>query len=134
VEPGSGLPIRVLELVTPEQEFEELRQRFHERLQRERVRLSQLAEALAGGKVDSALVVGDLGMFAHRLRGAALVFEYTGIGDAAKAVELAAGAALLRNKVRRDLRQVVATMQVLAMKLTEETTGRALSAPQAVAE
>jgi hypothetical protein len=134
VEPGSGLPIPVLELVTPEQEFEELRQRFHERLQRERVRLSQLAEALAGGKVDSALVVGDLGMFAHRLRGAALVFEYTGIGDAAKAVELAAGAALLRNKVRRDLRQVVATMQVLAMKLTEETTGRALSAPQAVAE
>jgi hypothetical protein len=134
VEPGSGLPIPVLELVTPEQEFEELRQRFHERLQRERVRLSQLAEALAGGKVDSALVVGDLGMFAHRLRGAALVFEYTGIGDAAKAVELAEGAALLRNKVRRDLRQVVATMQVLAVKLTEETTGRALSAPLAVAE
>jgi hypothetical protein len=121
VEPNSHLSIEVLELVSPEQEFAQLRQRFHERLQREEIRLTVLTGALADAKGASAGVVEDIGIFAHRLRGAALVFEYRRIGDAAKAVELATATVTLDEDGTRNERVVMSTMQGLAMRLAEQT-------------
>jgi hypothetical protein len=121
VESNSHLSVQVLELVSPEQEFAQLRGRFHQRLQREEIRLTLLSEALGGAKGTSALVVEDIGIFAHRLRGAAMVFEYRRIGDAAKAVELAAATVTLDEDGTRDERLVVSTTQVLAMRLAEQT-------------
>jgi hypothetical protein len=113
--------IQAMQPVSPDEEFEKLRQSFYERLRRERTLLAALTEALASANVDSALVLADIERFAHRLRGAALVFEFGGIGNAAKAVELAAAAAAPRENGQWDAPSVMSTMQVLAIKLAAET-------------
>jgi hypothetical protein len=125
MEPNSAVPIQ--ELMSPEQEFAQLREQFHVRLQREAARLGQLMAALPGGNVNSVKVLEEIGMFAHRLRGAALVFEYRAIGDAAKALELAV--APDPHGQRADW-LIVSTMQALATELAEET-GRQATVPGA---
>jgi HPt (histidine-containing phosphotransfer) domain-containing protein len=109
-----------LETGTPEEEFEQLRQRFHNRLRKEQTQLAVLTKALARPDVASAQFLVDVREFAHRLRGAALVFGFQKLGDGAKAVELAAIAASLEaNEQRRDP-SVAATMQELTVRLAEE--------------
>jgi hypothetical protein len=105
---------------TADEEFEKLRQRFHLRLQQEQAQLSALSAALGRAGVVPAAILVDIRTFAHRLRGAALVFGFQGIGDGAKAVELAAVAASLDAKGQRCDPSVVATMQALAIDLADE--------------
>jgi hypothetical protein len=71
--------------------------------------------------IDSSLVFVDIGMFAHRLRGAALVFEFGEIGDAAKALELAAAVAAVDDKEPRECSVAVSAMQALATELAKAT-------------
>src|ERR1700735_728191 len=87
-------PMATTESGTPEEQFEKLRRRFHVRLRKERMQLSVLAAALAGANGASAPTLSNIQAFAHRLRGAALVFGLQGLGGRAKAVERAATAAL----------------------------------------
>jgi Hpt domain len=106
---------------SPEEELEKLSQNFLGRLRREQTLLASLTEALASANADSTLVLADIEMFAHRLRGAALVFGFAGIGEAAKAVELAAAAAAPGENGQRNDSSVVSTMRALAMNLAAET-------------
>jgi HPt (histidine-containing phosphotransfer) domain-containing protein len=79
--------------LSPDQEFEEVRQSFLARLPSEQANLAMLAKTLEFTVLDSAPAFGDLARFAHRLRGAAAVFEFPTLRDAAKALELAAAVA-----------------------------------------
>jgi HPt (histidine-containing phosphotransfer) domain-containing protein len=109
-----------MEPATADEEFEELRQRFQLRLLKEQAQLSALAEALGRAPIASGSVFADIQAFAHRLRGAALVFGFQALGEAAKAVELAAIAASVKVNGPRDIPSVAATMQALAAKLADE--------------
>jgi hypothetical protein len=106
----------------PDEEFEKLRLHFHERLRREQSMLATLTKALANASADSTLIFPDIREFAHRLRGAALVFEFQKIAAAAKAVELAAIAATLDGKCQKKDPWVLSTMQALTMTLAQATT------------
>jgi hypothetical protein len=103
---------------TADEQFEKLRQRFHVRLRKERRQLGVLTEALGGASGACASIYSDIRAFAHRLRGAALVFGFQGVGDGAKAVELAAIAAARDTNSRRRDPSVVSAMQELGINLT----------------
>jgi HPt (histidine-containing phosphotransfer) domain-containing protein len=105
---------------TADEQFEELRQHFQQRLRKEQAQLSALTRALEGAEVAPVSIFVDIRAFAHRLRGAALVFGFKVVGDGAKAVELAAIAAAVGVKGRRGIPSVAATMQALALTLSEE--------------
>ena|ERR1700733_10203840 len=113
-----ALQLQAMEPLSPDEEFEQLRQSFYGRLRREQTLLAALTEALGSANVDSGLVLADIERFAHRLRGAALVFEFGEIGNAAKAVELAAASG---ENGHWDAPSVMSNMQVLATKLAAET-------------
>jgi HPt (histidine-containing phosphotransfer) domain-containing protein len=113
----------------PEEEFEKLRQRFHERLRREQTQLATLAKALGSGNGNSALIFADIEAFAHRLRGAALVFGYGEIGNVAKDLELAAVAAALDENGARNDPSVVSGMQGLSMRLAAQSGSSAVREP-----
>jgi HPt (histidine-containing phosphotransfer) domain-containing protein len=74
---------------------ESLRRKFHQRLQSERVQLAGLATTLtqAGKNTDSAFE--ELRWCAHRMHGAAAIFEYADVAAAAHALEYASEAALV---------------------------------------
>ena len=97
--------------------FEDVRQSFLNRLHSEQARLTVLGAALGSAQVDPASAFVDLEMFAHRLRGAAAVFELPELRDAAKALELAAAAAATeRASIGEPL--VQQTIQILTSRLT----------------
>ena len=73
--------------------FEEVRQSFLARLHGEMGRLEILANLLGVAGRDATTVFDDLAVFAHRLRGAAAVFDALALSQDAKALELAAAAA-----------------------------------------
>jgi hypothetical protein len=105
---------------TPEEQFEKLRQRFHVRLRRERRQLAALTAALGSANGVSTPILLNIQAFAHRLHGAALVFGFQELGDGAKAVERAATAALRDASGRLRNPTIAATMQALAINLTDE--------------
>jgi hypothetical protein len=109
-----------LEVGTPDEQFEQLRQRFHERLRKEQKHLASLTKVLGSAHGASATIFSDIQVFAHRLRGAALVFGYQRLGDGAKAVELAAIGASLSANGQLDGSSVVSTMRALAVDLAGE--------------
>jgi HPt (histidine-containing phosphotransfer) domain-containing protein len=74
-------------------QFDELRNAFYARLRSDRVRLTTLGAALARAEEDPVCVFEDIRVFAHRLRGAAAIFEVPEISLPAKVLEEAAGAA-----------------------------------------
>jgi Hpt domain len=120
VNPDSLCQVQPLEPMTSEEEFEKLRQSFRQRLWKEHAGLSALTEVLVRTETASASLFVDLRAFAHRLRGAALVFGFQDIGDCAKAVELAAiSASLDLSRQQFDL-SVVSTMEALAISLVIE--------------
>lgn len=80
--------------LSPDEEFAEVRRSFQDRLHGEQAKLATLAKALECTALDPAPAFGDLAHFAHRLRGAAAVFEFPTLRDAAKALELVAAGAL----------------------------------------
>jgi HPt (histidine-containing phosphotransfer) domain-containing protein len=105
---------------TPEEEFEKLRQHFHERLRKEQKQLAALSEALEGPVAAPAATLVDIREFAHRLRGAALVFGFQDLGDVAKNVELAAIAASLDLDCQWRDPSVISTMRELGVSLAAE--------------
>jgi Hpt domain len=109
--------VQPLDTGTPDEQFEKLRRRFHERLRKEQRQLTTLIQALGSANVTSDSTYLDIRAFAHRLRGAALVFGYQGLGDGAKAVELAAVRASRDTQRPRRDPSVVSTMQALAITL-----------------
>jgi hypothetical protein len=70
--------------------FEQLQSAFYTRLRKDRVRLVVLGTTLAHAGADPKSVLEDLRTFAHRLRGAAAIFDAAEIRDAAQALEVAA--------------------------------------------
>jgi hypothetical protein len=112
--------LETLETGTPDEQFEKLRRHFYDRLRKEQRRLATLTKAQGSANMASASTYLDIREFAHRLRGAALVFGFQGLGDGAKAVELAAIAASLNTNGQRCDPSVVATMQALAISLADE--------------
>lgn len=73
--------------------FEDVRQSFLIRLHSEEARLVALRVALKSAQADPVSAFVDLEIFAHRLRGAAAMFDLPQIRDAAKELELAAALA-----------------------------------------
>ena len=114
---------------TPDEEFEQLRQRFYERLRKEQTQLAALIEVLGSTNGASASTLVDISGFAHRLRGAALVFGFQGLGDGAKAVELAAIAASQNANDPRCEPSVISAMRALAISLADEVGTGASCAP-----
>jgi hypothetical protein len=114
-----------------EEECDSRRRQFRVRLRREQTTLTTLIAALENAKIDSALALADIGGFAHRLRAAALVCGFAGIGDLARAVERAADPAAPGENGQRNDPPVECTMRALAKSLTEETTRGAPCEPAA---
>jgi HPt (histidine-containing phosphotransfer) domain-containing protein len=104
--------------------YQEVRQSFLVRLGSERARLLTLGDALAAGEGVPAAALEDLGRFAHRLRGAAAVFQVPELHDAAKVLELAATAALEQMMPNYNL-YLISSMRVLSATLAQAGRGTA---------
>jgi HPt (histidine-containing phosphotransfer) domain-containing protein len=96
--------------------FEEVRQSFLTRLHGEQARLLVLTDALGSGKGNPASTLGALEVFAHRLRGAAAVFDAGALSEDAKALELAVAAASIAPIHDNDT-FVWATLRALTSRL-----------------
>ncbi|HEV7610022.1 MAG TPA: Hpt domain-containing protein [Steroidobacteraceae bacterium] len=117
--------------MSPDEEFAEVRLSFLARLSSERTKLAKLSNALASAALNPAPLFSDLEYFAHRLRGAAAVFEFPTLRDAAKALELAAGAAVSARAPNFEP-LVLKAMQALDTRLAYLSEGT-LSSAAAVA-
>ncbi len=82
--------------------YEEVRLSFLFRLRGEQAHLATLTEALGSAEVDAATAFADLERFAHRLRGAAAVFEIPELRDMAKTLEQAVSAAVALRATNSD--------------------------------
>ncbi len=100
--------------------YEEVRLSFCARLPGEAARLATLSTALNAAHQRPAAVFTDLREFAHRLRGAAAVFEEFALSAAAKALEYAAMAALAAGADSQDA-ALAAAMRALAVQLAQLT-------------
>jgi HPt (histidine-containing phosphotransfer) domain-containing protein len=96
--------------------YEEVRLSFFARLRGEAGNLAALSRALADGPHHPAAVLSDIREFAHRLRGAAAVFEEPALSSAAKVLELAAMDAATAPVDRHDP-AIIAAMRALAAQL-----------------
>jgi HPt (histidine-containing phosphotransfer) domain-containing protein len=72
---------------------ESLRRKFHRRLQSERTQLAALATALSQVGDEPSIAFEELRLCAHRMHGAAAVFEYLEVAAAAGSLERASEAA-----------------------------------------
>jgi HPt (histidine-containing phosphotransfer) domain-containing protein len=97
--------------------FEDVRLTFLIRLHSEETRLELLCAALEVARGDRISALVDLEMFAHRLRGAAAVFDLPEIRDAAKGLELTAATAATSN-APADEPQVQEAVRTLAARLS----------------
>ena len=77
------------DVTSADEEFEQVRQSFRIRLRSEQARLAKFAEELGAEESGSTSVLAGIGKFAHRLRGAAAVFDAPELSSAAKALEIA---------------------------------------------
>jgi HPt (histidine-containing phosphotransfer) domain-containing protein len=75
--------------------LESLRRTFHTRLQSERLQLAELSTALTQAETTAAEVFEELRLCAHRMRGAAAMFNYLDVAAAAKALEQSAEVAAM---------------------------------------
>ena len=82
---------------TAAEELEHIRVALHDRLRRDRVRLTTLSATLARAEQDAACSFEEIRAFAHRLGGAAAVFDADEITAAAHTLEQAANRALSAN-------------------------------------
>jgi HPt (histidine-containing phosphotransfer) domain-containing protein len=82
--------------------LESLRRIFHTRLQSERVQLTRLATALTQTELTPPGAFEELRVCAHRMRGAAAMFNYLDVAAAAKALEQVAAVAATRNAKNFD--------------------------------
>jgi hypothetical protein len=103
-------------------EFEEVRQSFLIRLHSEQTRLGVLQTALRAAGSDPVSAFMNLESFAHRLRGAAAVFDFPGLRDDSKVLELAAADAVLRLSPVGEP-HVQTAMRMLTTRLTRLNGG-----------
>jgi len=82
--------------------FEEVRQSFLIRLHDEQIRLMALADALGSGGENAVSSLCALEVFAHRLRGAAAVFDAAVLSEDARSLELAVAAASIEPRIDND--------------------------------
>lgn len=111
-----------------EQAYREVRESFVGRLSGEHRRLLALNDALdgiRGGDTGPTTVFGELELFAHRLRGAAAIFDLPEVKKSANALELAASAAIGRNASCDDP-AVRGAMHALELRLSLLTGGEAI--------
>jgi HPt (histidine-containing phosphotransfer) domain-containing protein len=101
--------------------FEELRDIFHARLRSDQVRLTTLSAVLAREEGDARRTFDDIRQFAHRLCGAASIFEAPEIVAAAEALESAARTACATQSNHSDV-EVWAALERLTRQLTASTT------------
>jgi HPt (histidine-containing phosphotransfer) domain-containing protein len=83
-------------------DFDELRDIFNSRLQRERLHFVMLSAELARADSGVERIFEDLKSRAHRLHGGAAIFELTEMAAAAGALETAAGAAAEAHAANTD--------------------------------
>jgi HPt (histidine-containing phosphotransfer) domain-containing protein len=79
--------------IEAEDRFAELSRAFYARLRNDRVHLATLSASLARIEGDASCVFEEIRVFAHRLRGAATIFEAAELGVAAQSLEEATSAA-----------------------------------------
>ena len=111
--------------------FEEVRQSFLTRLHGEMGQLKLLADSLGAAGRDATAVFDDLATFAHRLRGAAAVFDALALSQDAKALELAAGAASSAHASKDDT-SVSSTIRNLIERLAFMNVNHPLPAESAL--
>jgi HPt (histidine-containing phosphotransfer) domain-containing protein len=114
--------VRRPDATSPDGEFEQVRRSFQVRLRGEQARLESLAKELGAAELHSTSVLGDIEMFAHRLRGAAAVFSYPDLSSAAMTLELAAAAASVQGGQNGDA-SVWSTLRTLAEQLASMNRG-----------
>jgi HPt (histidine-containing phosphotransfer) domain-containing protein len=99
-----------------DQRFEMLRGLFQDRLRHDRVELRRLDSALTGGSGDSAGLFEEIQRVAHRIAGAAALFEEREVCAAAGSLEKAARLAYHKRAANDDER-VWQAVQVLMVVL-----------------
>jgi len=102
--------------------YEDVRQSFLIRLHGEKTRLAVLEAALQSAGPDPVSAFLDLETFAHRLRGAAAVFDFPGLRDDSKVLELAAAGAAIHGSPCGEP-DVQKAMGILATRLTRLNGG-----------
>jgi HPt (histidine-containing phosphotransfer) domain-containing protein len=100
--------------------FEELRDIFHARLRNDQVRLTTLSALLAREEGDARRTFDDIRQFAHRLCGAAAIFEAPEIVAAAEALETAARTAYATQSNHSDV-EVWGALERLTQQLAAST-------------
>jgi len=118
-----------------DEEFEEVRQSFLARLPSEQAKLTTLANALGCATLDPGPAFGDLEYFAHRLRGAAAVFGFPTLRDAAKTLEQAAAGAIRERAASCDpfVQTAMRALDTRLASLNEGTTSLAAAVARAPA-
>jgi len=112
--------------------YQDACQSFLARLDGEQARLAVLESALSIAAEGPMTAFLDLEVFAHRLRGAAAVFDLPELRDDSKVLELAAAKAVLRHASISDP-HVNAAIRLLNAQLTH-VNGAKPSAADAVAQ
>jgi hypothetical protein len=106
---------------TPERELANLRRKFEARLRDEQRKLTALTVILERTILTPSIVYADIHTFAHRLRGAALVFEFREVGEAARVLELATECVSGEVRAKNQRTQVEASMGALMRALARST-------------
>ena len=94
---------------------ESLRRKFHRRLQSERMQLAVLATALSQVEDEPSSTFEDLRLCAHRMHGAAAVFEYLDVAAAAGSLERASESASTGHSGNFDLPVWTALVSLLGL-------------------
>jgi hypothetical protein len=106
---------------TPERSLAKLKRKFEVRLGDEHKRLTALTVILERTILTPSIVYADIHTFAHRLRGAALVFEFREVGDAARVLELATECVSGEGQAKDQRTKVEASIGVLTLALARST-------------
>jgi hypothetical protein len=102
--------------------YHDVRESFLSRLNSEQLRLHTLSAELESDAADPEMVFRDLQYFAHRLRGAAAVFDIPAVRDSSQELELVVRAAEDRHAYRGD--SLVLDAIALEMRLLVITGGK----------
>jgi hypothetical protein len=102
--------------VAPSDDFEQIRDAFYARLRSDRVCLMDLGAVLARAEGDASGVFEDIRAFAHRMHGAAAIFEDAGVSIDACALEQAANLAAIAHVDNSDA-HVWSALETLVARL-----------------
>jgi HPt (histidine-containing phosphotransfer) domain-containing protein len=106
-------------LTPPNEEIKELKLLFQRRLQEDLLTLGSLASRFASADAAPATVLEEIRFFAHRLHGAAAIFEAHELATSAHALEAAAALA-----VTGDARDTPPSVSSILQNLLGQLTTR----------